>query len=190
MGRDRRRQDRRPRRRGRVLRPLLRRQHPRSDRAAARPQHLHAELHDAARAAREPAERDADRGAPDRRIQCRRSSTTGASASSATSASTSSPTSAYVGNAARDQLITGRQINGRPVWLRLPAVRASIRRTSAGGQAQPLPRRSAAPVPGLRLDHPARVHRLLGLRLAAVLGEPPPLVRRPGDGRVATPTSW
>ena len=46
LGRDGRRQDRRPRRRRRVLRPLLGRQHPRPHRAAAGPQHLHDQLHD------------------------------------------------------------------------------------------------------------------------------------------------
>ena len=78
---------------------------------------------------------------------------------------------AYVGNAARNQLMT----NGdqRPALrLRVPAVEPGLhqRRGRTGAAAC---RRPAAPVPGLGVDHPAQVHRLRGLPRAAGIDEPP-----------------
>ena len=90
---------------------------------------------------------------------------------------------AYVGNAARNQLIDPPD-QRPPVRLRLSGRRAWIRPTSRAGQRQPLSERSPASLSRLRRDHPARVHRLLRLPLDAVLGEPPPLVRRPLGRRV------
>ena len=137
LGRHRRRQDRHPRRRRRLLRSLQRRLHPRSDRAAAGAQHLPDQLHDHQRAAGQPvdARRRPPRGGSTR--SRRPSSTTGALACSATSASTSSPTpptSAMPG--ATSQLTV--DINGRPYGYAYQP--SSLDPTNvAGGQAQPLP---------------------------------------------------
>ena len=89
---------------------------------------------------------------------------------------------AYVGNAARDQLIT-RQINGRPYGYAYQP--SSLDPTNvSGGVTQPLPNDLLRPIRGYAGDRTARVHRLLRLPLDAGLGEPPPLLRRAVGGRV------
>ena len=96
------------------------------------------QLHDASRPAEQSAERDADCGAATSTSSHLRSSTTGASVSSAKSASSLSLDAAYVGNAARDQLINNGAINGRPYGYAYQA--SSLDPTViSGGQAQPLP---------------------------------------------------
>ena len=81
---------------------------------------------------------------------------------------------AYVGNAARNQLIN-RPINGRPYGYTYQP--SSLDPTNvAGGQAQPLPDDFLRPVRRLRHDYGARIYRLLRLSLDAVRGEPPALV--------------
>ena len=84
---------------------------------------------------------------------------------------------AYVGNAARDQLIN-RPINGQPLWLRVSSRRAWIRPTSSTARRSRCPTIYLRPYAGIRRDHAARVHGVLRLPLAAVLGEPPADLRR------------
>ena len=85
---------------------------------------------------------------------------------------------AYVGNAgARSARSTG-DINGRPYGYAYQP--SSLDPTNVVGRAGAAAAgRLPAAVSGLRRDPAARVHRLLRLPLAAVLGESPAIVRRP-----------
>ena len=137
LGRHGRRQDRRPRRRRRVLRSVLGRQHPRSDRAAAAPADLHDQLHDVPELLAQPADGDDRPPCGGSTSSCRRSSTTGASACSATSAGTWSATWPTSATPRATSWSTVRSTAGRTA-TRIRR-RAWIRPTSSGGIAQPLP---------------------------------------------------
>ena len=83
---------------------------------------------------------------------------------------------AYVGNAARDQRVD-RPINGRPYGYAYQP--SSLDPTNViGGIAQPLPDDLLRPYRGYGSITQRDLRRLRRLPLAAVLGQPPPVVRR------------
>ena len=90
---------------------------------------------------------------------------------------------AYVGNAARDQLIN--RADQRPALrLRLPAVEPGSDQRHRADSAQPLPDDLLRPYRGYGAITQREFTGYSRLPLDAVLGEPPPLVGRPVGRRV------
>ena len=127
----------RPRRVWHLLRQVFRRQYPGPGGAAAGAEHLHAQLHDASRPAEQSAERDADCGAVHDEFipPVVYNWSLGVQREIGFQLVLDA---AYVGNAARDQLINNGAIDGRPYGYAYQG--SSLDPTViSGGQAQPLP---------------------------------------------------